>query len=91
MIEALGAGKDAAVAAYDWKTVPQGAATSVWAGFVAPADAIGGKYCEDCHVAEVIDDSSSKSWVRSYALDPERARSLWTKGEELVGEHFPVR
>jgi len=31
MIEALGDGKDAAVAAYNWKTVPQGAATGVWA------------------------------------------------------------
>ncbi len=37
LIEGLGAGKDAAVASFDWKTVPQGAATSVWAGFVAPA------------------------------------------------------
>ncbi len=34
-----------------WKSIPQGAATSVWAGFVADADAIGGRYCEDCHVA----------------------------------------
>jgi NAD(P)-dependent dehydrogenase (short-subunit alcohol dehydrogenase family) len=91
IIEALGDGRDAAVAAYDWKTVPQGAATSVWAGFVAPADVIGGKYCEDCHVAEVIDDPSAKNGVRSYALDPERARSLWAKGEEMVGEHFSVR
>ena len=35
------------------KTVEQGAATTVWAAFVAPADAVGGRYCEDCHVAEV--------------------------------------
>jgi len=91
MIEALGEGKDAAVAAYDWKTVPQGAATSVWAGCVAPADEIGARYCEDCHVAEVIDDPTAKAGVRSYALDPERAKALWTKGEEMVGEHFSVR
>lgn len=88
MIEALGVGKDAAVAAYDWKTVPQGAATSVWAGFVAPGDEIGARYCEDCHVAEVMDDPSAKTGVRSYALDPERAKTLWVKGEEMVGEHF---
>ena len=89
MIEALGAGKDAAVAAYDWKTVPQGAATSVWAACVAPADEIGARYCEDCHVAEVMDDPSAKNGVRSYALDPGRAKALWAKGEEMVGEHFP--
>ncbi len=88
IIEALGTGKDAAIAAYDWKIVPQGAATSVWAGFVALADEVGGRYCEDCHVAEVIDDPSAKTGVRSYALDPERAKALWAKGEEMVGEHF---
>src|SRR5580693_7548727 len=34
---------------FAWKTIPQGAATSVWAGFKATQEAIGGKYCEDCH------------------------------------------
>ncbi len=91
MIEALGENKDAAVAAYDWKTVSQGAATSVWAGCVAPADEIGAGYCEDCRVAEVSDDPAAKTGVRSYALDPERAKALWARGEEMVGEHFSVR
>ncbi len=88
LIESLGAGKDAAVAAYDWKTVPQGAATSVWAGFVAPADEVGARYCEDCHVAEVNDDSSASIGVRSYALNSDRAKALWAKGEEMAGENF---
>ena len=35
-----------------FKSVQQGAATSVWAACVAPADVVGGRYCEDCHVAE---------------------------------------
>jgi hypothetical protein len=26
--------------------------------------------------------------VRPYALDPERAKALWKKSEELVGESF---
>jgi NAD(P)-dependent dehydrogenase (short-subunit alcohol dehydrogenase family) len=30
------------------KTIPQGAATQVWAGIVADADAVGGRFCEDC-------------------------------------------
>src|SRR6266496_935582 len=30
-----------------WKSIPQGAATSVWAAVVAPADQIGGRYCEN--------------------------------------------
>jgi NAD(P)-dependent dehydrogenase (short-subunit alcohol dehydrogenase family) len=70
------------------KNIPQGAATSVWAGFVAPADVIGGRYCEDCHVAEVGADPVSRSGVRSYAIDPERAKALWKKSEEMTGERF---
>src|ERR1700685_2703342 len=42
---------------FQWKTVPQGAATSVWAAVVASAEEIGGKYCENCHVGEVVADS----------------------------------
>ena len=30
---------------FEFKTIPQGAATSVWAGVVAPAEEIGGRYC----------------------------------------------
>lgn len=71
------------------KTIPQGAATTLWAGVVAPADEVGGRYCEDCHVAEVRDIGQTLGGVRSYALDPERAKALWAKSEEMVGEHFP--
>lgn len=70
------------------KTVPQGAATSVWAAFVAPADAIGGRYCEDCHLGEVEDNAYRG--VRSYAVDPASAKALWAKSEEMVGERFPA-
>jgi NAD(P)-dependent dehydrogenase (short-subunit alcohol dehydrogenase family) len=73
-----------------FKNVPQGAATSVWCGFVAPADAIGAHYCEDCHVAEINDDAMSRVGVRSYALDPARAEALWRKSEEMVGEKFAL-
>lgn len=75
-----------AASAFTWKTVAQGAATSVWAGFTAPADAVGARYCEDCHVADVNDDPAVSSGVRSYALDPEHARALWLRTEEMVGE-----
>jgi hypothetical protein len=74
--------------AFGWKTVPQGAATSVWAGIVAPAAEVGGRYCEDCHVAELVNDPESRSGVRAYALDPDHAKALWAKSEEMVGERF---
>jgi NAD(P)-dependent dehydrogenase (short-subunit alcohol dehydrogenase family) len=76
--------------AYEWKTVPQGAATSVWAGVVAAADEVAGRYCEDCHVSVVTDAPINPidPGVRPYALDPETAKALWAKSEELVGERF---
>jgi NAD(P)-dependent dehydrogenase (short-subunit alcohol dehydrogenase family) len=75
---------------YSWKTISQGAATSVWAGVVADANAVGGRYCENCHVSEVTDGviNPVAEGVRSYALDPDRAKALWAKSEELVGERF---
>ncbi|MDG2002025.1 MAG: SDR family NAD(P)-dependent oxidoreductase [Novosphingobium sp.] len=69
-----------------FKTVEQGAATSVWAAATAAANAIGGQYCEDCQVSPVTEVGALG--VRPYALDPERARALWAKSEELVGERF---
>ncbi len=79
-------------APFQWKTVPQGAATSVWAGVVASADEIGGRYCENCHVGHVVPEhvtiSAISEGVRGYALDPNTAEALWKKSEELVGESF---
>jgi cytochrome c5 len=72
-----------------YKSVPQGAATSIWAAAVAKADAVGGRYCEDCHVADVVDAPGfTNAGVRPYALNPETAKALWAKSEELIGERF---
>ena len=76
---------------YSWKTIPQGAATSVWAGVVASAEAVGGRYCEDCHVSKVVEDENLndiREGVRPYALDPETAKALWALSEKMVGERF---
>ena len=78
-----------ATQAFTWKSIQQGAATSVWAAVVAPAEKIGGRYCEDCGVAEVVSGvGPAPKGVRSYAVDPERAKALWEKSEEMVGERF---
>jgi NAD(P)-dependent dehydrogenase (short-subunit alcohol dehydrogenase family) len=78
-----------AASGFRWKSIPQGAATSVWTAIVASADAIGGRYCEDCHVADVVPaDTTGRGGVRGYAVDPARARALWTRSEELVSERF---
>jgi NAD(P)-dependent dehydrogenase (short-subunit alcohol dehydrogenase family) len=77
---------------FQWKTIPQGAATSVWAAVVASADEIGGRYCANCHVGPIAPEhvtiSGVSDGVRAYALDPNTAEALWNKSEQLVGESF---
>ena len=77
---------------FQWKSIPQGAATSVWAAVVAPADEIGGRYCENCRVGKTVPDDAPitavSEGVRGYALDAKTAEALWKKSEELVGESF---
>lgn len=77
---------------FQWKTVPQGAATSVWAAVVAPGEEIGGQYCENCHVGHIVPDDAPitavSEGVRGYALDPNNAEALWKKSQEMVGESF---
>ena len=78
---------------FQFKTIPQGAATSVWAGVVADADEVGGRYCENCHVTIRITDepmTTNSEGVRAYALDGERAKALWALSERMVGETFPA-
>jgi hypothetical protein len=77
---------------FEGKSVPQGAATTVWAGVVADDAEIGGRDCEDCHVGEVLPDDVQTSpfnpGVRRYALDPVHAEALWAKAREIVGERY---
>jgi NAD(P)-dependent dehydrogenase (short-subunit alcohol dehydrogenase family) len=40
---------------FQFKTIPQGAATSVWAAVVASTEEVGGRYCEDCQVSQVTE------------------------------------
>lgn len=75
-----------------YKTVAQGAATSIWAAVVASPEDIGGRYCENCHVSRIVPDDQPinvhSEGVRAYAMDPKAAEALWEKSEELTGEHF---
>jgi NAD(P)-dependent dehydrogenase (short-subunit alcohol dehydrogenase family) len=77
---------------FKFKTIPQGAATSVWAGVVASADEVGAHYCENCHLGKVVPDdaviTAVSEGVRAYALDPKNGEALWKKSEELIGESF---
>jgi NAD(P)-dependent dehydrogenase (short-subunit alcohol dehydrogenase family) len=69
-----------------FKSIPQGAATTLYAATSPDLDGVGGRYLEDCHLAEVTDDPLRRSGVRAYALDPERADALWELSERLVSD-----
>lgn len=91
LVDSLGGTDADGELAFKLKTIPQGAATSIWAGVVADAVDVGGRYCENCHVSTRITEepiSPGGEGVRPYALDPERAKALWAKSEEMVGERF---
>ena len=88
LLESIQANRPPGAPPFRLKSIPQGAATTLWAAVVAPAEMVGGRYCEDCQVAEVLDIGQALGGVRSYALDSERARALWAMSEAMVGETF---
>jgi NAD(P)-dependent dehydrogenase (short-subunit alcohol dehydrogenase family) len=65
---------------FSYKTIEQGAATSVLVATSPLLDGIGGRYFEDCDEAVVLAPGApetSGSGVAPYALDPEAAARLW--------------
>src|SRR5260370_6546686 len=75
---------------FEWKTIPQGAATSLWAGVHAPPDEIGGEHCANCQVGRIVPGdaiiTAAGAGAREYALDPHNGAALCKQSEELVGE-----
>ena len=72
----------------EYKQVPQGAATSVWAATNPALEGRGGLYCEDCHVGKVVNEAGAGDGVMAYALDEASADRLWSLSEEWTGETF---
>lgn len=68
------------------KTPEQGAATSVFLATSPQVRGIGGRYFEDCHEAEVVDQLRGLAGVLPHALDPDAARRLWDVSEQLLGD-----
>ena len=71
----------------EFKSIPQGSATSVWAATSPDLEGQGGLYLEDCHIASEVSDDPIGG-VESYAIDPESADRLWALSEDLVGQRF---
>ncbi|MDR3158291.1 MAG: hypothetical protein LBU11_04625, partial [Zoogloeaceae bacterium] len=69
-----------------YKTVQQGAATTVWAAVSEDLNDMGGVYLEDCNIAAVVPDGSPAPFgVRPWALDEATAERLWRLCEEMTG------
>jgi len=67
-----------------FKTPAQGAGTVLWTALSPTLDGQGGVYCEDCHVAPIVDDPAAPSGVLPWAVDPEKARRLWQLSDAMI-------
>lgn len=80
------------------KTLPQGAATTIWCATSPSLQNIGGVYCEDADIAELdlgniehkFEDPSTIRGVQLYSLDEDNAKRLWDLSERLLGMSFEV-
>jgi NAD(P)-dependent dehydrogenase (short-subunit alcohol dehydrogenase family) len=74
---------------YDWKTVEEGAATSVFVATSPLLDGIGGRYFEDCNEAAIVDPEighERQQGVAAYALDPQIAAQLWDLSLQMLNQ-----
>lgn len=72
------------------KTIPQGAATTVWCATNNALKDIGGIYCENVEVANLNADKTVIGGIKPYALDLEHADQLWQLSEKMTGIQFNV-
>lgn len=72
------------------KSIPQGAATTVWCATSPLLDNIGGVYCEDNDIAPLSNDMDSVGsyGVEPYALDETNSKKLWELSEKMTGISF---
>ncbi|RED59243.1 oxidoreductase [Cohnella lupini] len=73
-----------------FKSVEQGAATSVWCATSEQLDGKGGVYCEDVDIANVLPDNATPGspGVSPWAIDLDAANRLWKLSEEMTGVKF---
>lgn len=65
-----------------YKSIAQGAATTVWCATSGMLEGKGGVYCEDCDIAAAVDaDHKELNGVLPWARDEEAAQRLWTLSE----------
>jgi len=71
------------------KTIPQGAATTVWCATSPLLNNIGGVYCEDADIAQMASENSIGTFgVEAYSLNEVNAKRLWDLSEQMTGVRF---
>lgn len=74
-----------------FKSVEEGASTSVWCAVSPLLNGMGGVYCEDCNIALPADEAPGPhSGVKPHVCDRELAAALWHRSEALCGVPFPA-
>ncbi|KAJ4288285.1 hypothetical protein N0V88_007477 [Collariella sp. IMI 366227] len=68
---------------FDFKTLDQGVATTVFAAFHAGLEEHNGAYLQDAHVADPRTET-----VKAYGTSPVEAEMLWELSEKLAGQKF---
>ncbi|MGV8997943.1 MAG: oxidoreductase [Parvibaculaceae bacterium] len=90
-IKAFGWVDDNGKVADGFKTASGGASTAVWCATSLLLAAGGGVYCEDCNIAQLLPDNDPTfTGVRSWAIDAEAAKRLWSLSEKMLGETFSL-
>ena len=70
-----------------FKTVEQGASTSVWAATAPELKGRGGRYLEDCKEADIHKEIPEvKTGVMQYAVDQENADKLWELSAKMIAD-----
>jgi len=72
------------------KTIPQGAATTVWAATSELLNGIGGVYCENADIASLNSNKSIIGGIKPYSLDEKNAKRLWNLSEDMTGIEFDL-
>lgn len=72
-----------------FKTIQQGAATTIWCATSKQLNGMGGLYCADVDIAEPVPaDSQNLAGVAPWAIDADLAERLWQLSENLTGVTF---
>lgn len=73
-----------------FKTIEEGASTTVWCATSPLLNGMGGVYCENCNIAEPPKEGQQFGGVHAHVRDEDLADALWAKSEVLTGVTFPL-